>query len=419
MLTIRRYKGYLIPCIFIIILMAITIYVSFIHPSIKLHTIADETFLKQFMKKQFDACNDPSLFNVLTKRSGSMSLDYWYMYYYLPCKNYTFYTLFNKVNRFTDEVNLCIYGVEHSTNQPFHYIIPMHQKDIRIESTTNQTIVQKDNVFRFSIDYQSNRFTYDVHHPGMEVHLDMKGTDWNTNFGSFFPRYQPLRYLFDIDSHVNKIVDGYEFKHENEWFVDSPCTGDLVSGTINGIPVGPGMMWFDTYSGTNYHFLEPYSWLLIHNDDWLIYLLQYDVAPKITPMLIKNKRDQRWFYSGAAQSKIIEPAGTIIRALEPLSYTISTENGWGSNVAATFVSNEIRISIRSKPNTILPIFQYKYYDSSNLNPESLSKDDAQYYDLLQSIRFDEYTCQAEVDIEYDGKQEHLDTRMLYEIMHRV
>jgi hypothetical protein len=114
-----------------------------------------------------------------------------------------------------------------------------------------------------------------------------------------------------------------------------------------------------------------------------------------------------------------ETAGTILRTLDPISFTISTENGWGSNVTGTFISNDIRISIRSKQNTIIPILKYKYYDSPTVKHESLSKDDAQYYNVIRSIRFDEYICQADVVIEYDGKQEHLDARMLYEIMHRV
>lgn len=397
--------------LFLVVLMMTTLYTVYVMPSIRLHTISDETFLKQFMKMQFNACTDASLLNTLSSRKGDMTLDYWYTFHYLSCSNYTFYSLFTTVNRFTDELHLCVYGVNHHTNQPFHHVIPFHKHEMSIQTDSHRAIVSKGNVFRISIDFHTNEFTYDLEVPEIKVHFRMKATDWTTNMGTFFPRYQPIRYITDLDAHSTK--------RDNEWMVDSPCTGKVVGGTIDGAPTGSGTMWFDTYSGTNYHYLDDYIWFLINTDDWLIYLLQYDSKTHPTAILIKNKRENRWFYSGVTNIPIMEPFGTIFRTLEPMSFTFKIDGEFGNNFVATFVSNDITITIRSKKNSIFPILIYPYYHSSEVDSSTLSAEDAAYHKKIRRLSFDEYACEGHVVVEYDGKKEEFDARMIYEIMHQV
>ena len=401
----------LIRSIFTILLVFIVVYICYVSPSMKLHTLNNEKFLKDFMLTQFDAYNNPRLLNTLSSRSGSMTLDYWYMYYHLRTKDYVFYTLFNKVNRFTDDINLCVYGINSSTRIPFNYVIPLKQKDININRDDKLIIVKKGNVFLYTINFKTNEMSYTLTIPEIQVHFKMLATDWTTNQGTFLPRYQPLRYLMNLDSKETDAV--------NEWMVDSPCTGKILEGSINGKNTGPGVMWFDTYSGTNYHYLNSYIWFYIHTDEWIIYLLQYDNKIKSSPILIKNIKQNRWFYSGVNNVNMFEPLRTMFKTLEPVDFTFSINGDFGNDFVVSFLSNDINILIKSKSGSIISLLKYFYYRSTDLNESTLSAHDLEYYNRIKNIRFDEYFCDATISIHYDGKKEEFDARVLYEIMHHV
>ena len=395
-------------CLVIVLIVFTVIYGLYIHPAVKLHTISDPYFLKQFMKTQLEACKDYRLLNTLSSRSGPMTLDYWYMYYHIRSKDYTYYTLFNKINRFTEDCNFCIYGLNHSTNEPFSHIIPLHMNEIDIKTIGDTVSVKKRNLFELTINFATNDMTYDFTHSFMNVHFVLKATDWNTNQATFFPRYQPIRYLMSLDAPTTKTKD--------EWMVDSPCTGDLVQGTINGQRIGPGTMWFDTYSGTNYHYLGRYFWFYIHTDTWIIYILQYQklTRDKPAPILIKNIKQNRWFYSGVADLANIN---FITKHVEPIDITIHINGPIGSDFTVSFLSNNINIQITSKHGTIHQVFHYLYYDNPGLDEQMLSVSDREYYNSIKNITFDEYVCQCDVLVEYDGIKEEFEARTLYEAMH--
>ena len=84
------------------LLIILAIKVMYIEPALKLHTVSDPTFLKQFMKKQFNAFNDPALLNELSGMTEDMTMDYWYMYYHIRTEDLTFFTLLNRINRFSE-----------------------------------------------------------------------------------------------------------------------------------------------------------------------------------------------------------------------------------------------------------------------------------------------------------------------------
>jgi hypothetical protein len=354
------------------------------------------------MKTQFAACKNYKLLNTLSSRSTPMTLDYWYMYYHIRSKNYTYYTLLNKINRFTEACNLCIYGLNHSTNEPFHYIIPLNMNELTIQTIGNTVSVKRQNLFAFTINFQNNDMTYDLTHSLMNVHLILKATDWNTNQATFFPRYAPIRYLMNLDGAVTD--------KKGEWVVDSPCMGDLVKGVINGERVGAGTMWFDTYSGTNYHYLGHYIWFYVHTAKWIIYILEFQPS-KSTAILIKNVQQDRWFYSGINVA--------VTKFTESVDSTVHIDGAFGSDFTVTFTSSDINIRIASKRGTIKHLFNYLYYDNPNIDESTLSSSDLKYYRHIKEFNFDEYLCQGDVTVEYDGSTESFESRVIYESMHKI
>ena len=241
----------------------------------------------------------------------------------------------------------------------------------------------------------------------MNASFTMKVEDWNTNQASFFPWYYPIRLIMDLN--------GHESHMPGEWMVDSPCIGKIMEGMFCGRNVqASGNFWFDTYTGTNYHWLAPYTWFYINTDEWVIYLLQYGEADSVnkpaTPILIKNRKDNRWFHSGSI-TKLPFPFEQI---RSEVSFKYSIDGNLGAPFEAQFRSDAINITLRSIPETIRSVFKYNYYkNDNNIPPNEVDK---AYYEKIRNISFEEYLCEAEVMIEYDGKKTTTNARVLYEGM---
>ena len=195
--------------------------------------------------------------------------------------------------------------------------------------------------------------------------------------------------------------------------VDSPCIGKVLDASFRGHQLSPdGHFWFDTYTGTNYHWLAPYKWFYIHTDEWLIYLLQYDEGT--TPILIKNRKQNRWFYSGAVLNRLPQPFKAIQERIDYVNFTYSIDGELGQPFEAHFRSNDININIKSIPETIVSVFKYDYYKNDAAMNGVVDKSDLEYYDKIRNISFQEYFCMSKLTIEYEGQTTVTEARTLYE-----
>jgi hypothetical protein len=389
------------------------VYFLFVKPSMRFHTFHNEPFLKDFMFRQFRGCKDPLALNALSGHKEKMTLAFWYMYYHIRTKDHIFYTLFNLVNQFSDTINLCVYGYDYKNEHPFEHIIPLKFSEIDFQEVGATVIVQHGTLFKFTLNFDTEVLTYDLNYSSIRAHYELKVTDWNTNQGSFLPQYRPLRLFTNID--------GKETNVPGEWMVDSPAIGDVVRGELNGQELGTGQFWFDTYTGTNYHYLAPYTWFYIHTADWMIYLLQYGELNTVTsdtttsPILIKDLKADTWYVSGAYK-KMPQPFQMLRNLQDPMSLDIKVDGHLGDNYRVEFKARDIEITLTPVPGSIRPVFKYFYYKDETINMSAQSAGDREYLSHIQRIRFDENLSDSIVTVRRDGRTETFQARTIYEGM---
>lgn len=425
---VMPYK-YMINIVFLITILLfmvimVSIYVTMVSPLRLLHTINDSKFLKQFMRKQLLASKDNKLLNTMASHLGNVTckVDYWYLYFHIRTEQHTLYLLVNLVNKFSDKVNICFYGLDHIRNDVFSSIVPIEFRDINITSKTPNLInINHSEHLNIDIDFENDILLCKLNIPDHLLNISLKIEDWNTNQPTFCQRYQNVAGIIN--------VYGAETKTPGEWMVDSPCIGKVIGGVYNNTPLLKGQFWFDTYLGTNNHFLSQYMWFYIQNDDWLIYLLEYGEyadrgnSKNVQPILIKDIKNNKFIYSGLNMD-IMQPFNTIRKMTSTFSSTYNLHDGELGDSGLSmfdvdFKSNEINIKITSIPEHGRKIFSYDYYRNDDINIDGLSSWDKKYYNCIKNIRFIEHLGMADVTIFYMGKTIKFKDRIMYEGKRRI
>jgi len=370
--------------------------------------------LKNFMFRQFRGCTDSNSLNQLSGHREKLWLAFWYMYYHIRTNDMIFYTLFNLVNQFSNRINLCIYGFDYSRDSAFEHVIPLNFDKIEFLEEGYTVTVRHGSLFTFALDFENDILTYDLQHESISAHYTLKVTDWNTNQGSFLPQFQILRLFTDIDANETDVP--------GEWMVDSPAIGDVVDAKVNGRSLGTGQFWFDTYTGTNYHYLAPYTWFYVHTPDWMIYILQYGELNQVTtntttsPILIKDLKNNKWYVSGAYK-KMPQPFEFMRNMYDPMTLDIHVDGKLGDGpFKVEFKASDIQVRLNLVPGSVRKVFKYMYYDDKRLDSVKLSTYDRKYLDFIQRISFEEYLCDVDVTVSRDGKDESFRARSIYEGM---
>jgi hypothetical protein len=409
----KRKNNKVIP-IFIITLFVIIFIIAFIQwfyilPLVKLHTVSDQNFLKHFMKRQLLAVKYPQILNELSSMSIPMTMDFFYTYCYIETKHRALFIVLHRKNRFSDACKLIVYGINYKTDQPFIYFIPTTLNDINIEEVDNTIIIEIPGLLKHTMNFTLNTITYNINHIDVQLDVTMQVEDWNTTQPSFFPWYAPMRMVTDMNGHV--------IKKPGEWCVDSPCIGKVLNGQFGGEALEPnGTYWFDTYTGTNYSYCPEYTWFLINNDEWIIYLLEFKhhkpTESPHNPILIKNKKQNRWFYVGY-KTTLPEPFNMLTNLIDPITLSYTINGNLGGNFEVIFRSKLINIHIVSIPNSIRRVIKYNYYENDSVM-NNVSESDKHYYDYLRKLSFEDYVCKSNLTIEYDGKVTTDEVRILYD-----
>ena len=397
------------------------IYLLYVRPMLQIHTISNTQFLKDFMKNQIASTKDNERLQKIVRGGSLVHRDYWYMYFHIRTKRFTIFTMLNQKNKFSEDVDLCLYGVDHENNTTFSHIIPTNFNNINIIETKTKIIVSQTNLVQITIDFEENTVAYNVNSESINLNVNMDIHDWNTNQATFFSRYWLLRMLNLTNMY------GSGTNTPGEWMVDSPFTGKVSGGNFGSENIeNGGNFWFDTYIGTNNHFLEPYTWFYIQNDDWIIYLLEFgeydkeDKKGKIQPILIKNCKKNKWYYSGI-NTPIPQPFEFIKNSISTFDFTwryYPASKNIGDDDLANFqvnlVSDRININIQSIPSTNHHVFSYDYYKNDKLDVSKMNSWDKKYYETISNNRFEEYLCIADIIIEADGEVYNFKERVLYE-----
>lgn len=332
-------------------------------------------------------------------RDGT-DITFWYNYWGINTTTETIFILAHLKNKFSSVFTFNIYAYNHETDINTKESIDIDFKDIQTSKDKDTITIRLKDLYIQTFNLLESKSTLTVQTQKFKIFLDLSITDTNTNCPFFIPR---------IASTIGQIVDikGSQTHSPNEWCSDNPYLGKILKGSINGTEIKDGNYWFDNYIGCNNYFLTSYTWFVINNDDWLIYLLWFgDEEEKDSgiykPILIKNNKDNETLYCGIT--------GTIPDPISPITkmnYTTNKKMGEEDydDYTVTFLSSEIDIFIQSNKQTCNKMYDYYYYKNKETEDKypTFSEWDKEYYKIIRNIKYVEYVVSVNVEINYKKK----------------
>jgi hypothetical protein len=171
---------------------------------------------------------------------------------------------------------------------------------------------------------------------------------------------------------------------------------------------------------------------MIMNDDWLIYLLWFDVYDKrndigtTKPVLIKNRKTNEFIYSGTTGidcRKTPFPLNHLNSMLQPFKMNYDSNKKLGvekyDDYNVSFKSSLINIDITSMKNKSNEVFKFNYYKNKNTDAliPQMNAWDKQYYQIMSNIVYIEYVNIVNVKLEYQGKIETFEARQIIDAMY--
>jgi len=399
------------------------LYYIFITPLFKIHELQTKQWISDLTDNIILSVNDKSRFDKINRKCDFIS--FWYCYWFFQTKQYNAWILFNLKNKFSDEIALNVYLFDFYNNRKTLETVPLKFSNVKTSKINDVLHITCGNNYKQEIDFNNNRSTITIQLNNMVIQFDLLIDDYTTNQSSFLPRYKFL------NNFVN--TEGSTTSTSGDWMSDNPYIGKILNGRINGDVIeNGGDFWFDNFIGCNNNYLEPYVWFVVMNDDWLIYLLWFDVYEKrndigtTKPILIKNRKTNQFIYSGSPGidcRKVPFPFNHINYMLQPFTMTYDSNKKLGcenyDDYSVSFKSSLININIASIKNKSNLVFKYKYYknNESDLMVPQMNDWDKKYYKILSNIMYIEYVNIVNVEIEYDGKIERFEARQIIDAMY--
>jgi len=416
-------KSIFLYLIILFIIIYLILYCIFIRPQYKIHELQSKEWITDLTNNMLLGVNDNKIFNKINRKCDFIS--FWYCYWFFQTKNYTAWILFNLKNKFSDELLLSAYIYDFNTDTKIVDKISLKFSNLKITKENDILFINCGNNYKQEIDFKNNRSTIYIHTHQINMRFEVDIDDYTTNQSSFLPRYQFLNKIIN--------VEGASTSTPGDWMSDNPYIGKIRNGNINNdIIENGGNFWFDNFIGCNNNFLSPYMWFVVLNDDWMIYLLWFDVYEKrndmgtTKPILIKNRKTNTFIYSGTSgieSRKTPFPINQINNMLVPFKMTYNSNKPLGVNkyddYNVSFESSLININITSIKNKSTQVFKYNYYKTADVDmmEPDMNKWDQQYYKIISNIIYIEYINMVNVEIEYNGKKEHFVDRLIIDAMY--
>ena len=403
--------------IFVLLLWVILLFYSYIIECIlyKTHKGQDKKWIAQLTDTIILGVNRRELYKKIN-RDGT-HITFWYNYWCLHTKTETIFILATLKNKFSSEFTFHIYGYNYEMDTITKDSVTLDFKEVQTKKEGNTlTVTFKDSYIQ-TINLLESKSTLQVNTSKFNLFLNLSITDTSTNCPFFIPR---------IENTIGLLIDikGTQTYSPNEWCSDNPYVGKIISGHVNGNEVNEGNYWFDNYIGCNNAFLTSYTWFVINNDDWLIYMLWFgDEEEKDSdvykPIMIKSKKDNETIYCGILDA-IKDPFSPITK----MEY--KTNKKWGveeyDDYTLSFCSSEIDIWITSNKQTFCKVYDYYYYKNKEADDTfyTFSEWDKEYYKILRNIKYVEYVGSVQVEIDYKKKnrKESFTTRQVIDGFYR-
>ena len=402
--------------ILIIILYAI-FYSIFILPQFKLYKLQTKKWITDLTENIVLGVNDHSRYKLIKRDCEFIS--FWYCYWFFSTKKYVAWILFNMQNKFSDVIMLNVYLFDFTTKSKTLDQIPLSFKDVITEKVNNILVIRCGTQFRQEIDFENNLSFISITTNKIKMSFELYIDDYTTNQASFLPRYELLGYLMNVKAPSTNTP--------GDWMSDNPYIGKIIKGKINDdYTEKNGDFWFDNFIGCNNNYLEPYTWFIVLNDDWMIYLLWFKTYKErndmgtTKPFLIKHRKTNTFIYAGALgpECRSIPIINNLNYALEPIYMTYNTNKPMGDSnyddYTLDFKSDLININISSIKNESYQVFKFKYYknNEADMLKDTMGSWDQRYYNVLSNLLFVEYVSMVNVRIDYKGKQEQFVSRQV-------
>jgi hypothetical protein len=408
-------KYIIIVLVFFLLLVFFTIYwFIFRVASYKIHEGQNIKWMSDLTDVMILGLNDRKLYSKID-RDGK-NITFWYVYWFFNTKHETIWILIHLRNKFSSSVAFNIYNYNHETKQTTNEIIDINMEYIQTIKENNTLIIKIKDIYIQTINLIESKSTLSINTQKFKIFLNLSITDCNTNMSNFVPR---------IKNVLGNIIDikGTQTYTPNEWFSDNPYIGKIINGTINGNEINKGNYWFDNFIACNNGFLTTYTWFVIMNDDWLIYLLWFgDQTDKnkgfLKPFIIKNIKENKMIYSG-----IIGYMNDPFSPVSKMDFTTNKNIGVDDydDYTIIFESTEIDIYIKSKNNGCKKVYEFDYYKSNyaDKNVHIFNDWDKEYYKILRNIKYVEYITLVDVEINYNNKVERFTADQIIDAMYRI
>jgi hypothetical protein len=411
-----KINKYTKPLILFITLLIIIIVITYFYLlnllCYKLHEVQTTQWISDLTDVMILGLNNRQLYSKINRDATNIS--FWYVYWFFKTNNETIWILANMRNKFSSLIQFNIYKYNTETNQLLTEIVKIDMNDIVVMKNNNTLTLKLKDIYEQNINFIEKTSSIKVSTNKFKMFFNLSITDCNTNQASFVP---PVHNI--LSNFVN--VKGIQTGTPGEWFSDNPYIGKIINGVINGEQVHNGNYWFDNFIACNNGFLTSYTWFVVLNDDWLIYLLWFgdqdthNNPESLKPILIKNNKEDRMIYSG-----IIGTLPEIQNRVE-MKYTTSKKMGDDNydDYRLHFNSDEIQIEITSNKNTCKKVHEFYYYKDNETNIKFNNEWDKQYYNVLNNLMFVEYVVFVDVDIIYKGVNYNFKERQVIDAMYRV
>jgi len=378
------------------------IYFRWVYPLHNLSKYQSKEWIKKLTENLILGINDSAkLYKVRQYEKNIIS--FWYCFWHFHTEQYTIWSLNHLHNKFSNKAVIRIYYYDFSNKIHKQSFLEIDFTEIKTFMDQEKIIIRYKNNYIQEIDMNNDMITLTIDTNEIKLKFNLTIDDYATTIPALMPRYREL----------GNIPNMMETKCTNEWASDNPMIGKISKGYLNNsIIENGGNFWFDNAMGFNNYFLSAYSWFILLNDDWVINILITDTKenlrkkkPNMTTLLyIKDRKNNKILTCGVhtnslkafhALDNLINPKTVELnyRAIDDFDFHIEM-----SNFKATMSSRPNEVSQGSK--TIID----DYYESRDINKETLCEWDKKYYNTLKKYVYTEMVTMAHISINYNNQQ---------------
>jgi hypothetical protein len=409
-LLLKNIRDFITIVILVIVIVYFLIYITWVYPLHNLSPYQNKDWIKELTENLVLGKNDPSRLHKVRQYEKNI-ISFWYGYWFFHTKQYTVWGVMHLKNKFSKQGSVKIYYYDFSNKTHRYSTLDIDFSKIETFKKDGKIIIQYKNNYLQEIDMDNDLMRIKINTNEINLEFNLTIDDYSTNIPAVIPRYSPLKSIFDM----------METKCPNEWGSDNPMIGKIVNGKLNNKNIEKGgNFWFDNFIGCNNYFLSEYTWFVLLNDDWLIYILLNDTKENIkkkkeniiTLLYIKDKKNNKILSCGI-DSNIASAFKTLDKIVNPKKIDFNYRKIDDFDIH--FAMPNFKVDIISEPNEVsknsITVVR-DYYKTDDLNVDSLSEWDRQYYKTINNLEYTEMVTLAKINIEYNGEKMNFKDRVI-------